>query len=264
MRSAGAGVYCAAMDTPNLPMPPLSDGDVPLTDVIRDAIRQRLLPPGAPLVQSAIAEALGVSRIPVREALQYLASEGLVTFTEDGAKVTSLPAEEVYELWTLRALIESSMAEATARNIGPSELAELRALVDAMDRATDGDEWSDLNYAFHMAMYRVARLPHFAGVAARVLTLIEPYSRVAVKRLEGQDAAQAEHREMIAALERRDAESMREVLERSSIRARKLLVDWAEGRSESTPRAATATAEAARAFASRLFPGGGLPPVAGD
>lgn len=243
------------MDTAHSGALPAIGDEVPITDVIRDAIRQRLLPPGIPLVQSSIAEALGVSRIPVREALQYLASEGLVTFTDDGARVTSLPAEQVYELWTLRALIEPAMAEATVRNIGPSELAELRALVEAMDRTSDGDEWSDLNYAFHMAMYRAARQPHFAGVAGRVLTQIEPYSRVAVKRLDGQQAAQAEHREMIAALERRDGEALREVLERSSTRARELTAGWAVDGSAAAPPAASRTSQAARAFATRLRPG---------
>jgi DNA-binding GntR family transcriptional regulator len=231
-------------------------GEPQIAEVIRDAIRQRLLPPGAPLVQSAIAGAFGVSRIPVREALQYLASEGLVTLGEDGARVTLLSTSEIHELWTLRAVIEASMAEATARNIGPAELEELRVLVDAMDDAKDGDEWSDINYAFHLAMYRIARLPHFAGVATRILTLIEPYSRVVVSRLQGQDAAQSEHREMIAALEARDAERLREVLERSSLRARALMIDWAEGQSPPPRPAATRASEAARAFVGRLFPDG--------
>jgi DNA-binding GntR family transcriptional regulator len=228
-------------------------GEPQIAEVIRDAIRQRLLPPGAPLVQSAIAQAFGVSRIPVREALQYLASEGLVTFGEDGARVTLLSTPEIYELWTLRALIEASMAEATAKNIGPSEFEELRVLVDAMDHAKDGDEWSDINYAFHLSMYRIARLSHFARVATRILTLIEPYSRVAVTSLRGQDAAQSEHREMIAALEDRDAERLREVLERSSHRARALMVDWAEGQSPTPAPATTRASEAARAFVGRLF-----------
>ena len=227
-----------------------------IAEVIRDAIRQRLLPPGAPLVQSAIAEAFGVSRIPVREALQYLASEGLVTLGDDGARVTLLSTAEIYELWSLRAVIEASMADATARNIGPAEFEELRVLVDAMDHAKDGDEWSDINYGFHLAMYRIARLPHFARVATRVLTLIEPYSRVVVGRLQGQDAAQSEHREMIAALEERDAEKLREVLERSSLRARALMIDWAEEESPALRPAETRASEAARAFVGRLFPDG--------
>lgn len=244
------------MNTATFPAISTAAGEgISITDIIRDAIRQRLLAPGTPLVQSAIAEALGVSRIPVREALQYLASEGLVTFTEEGARVMSLRVQEVYELWTLRALIEPAMAEATIRNVGPSDLAELRSLVEAMDQANDGDAWSDLNYAFHMRMYRGADLPHFAAVAARVLTMIEPYSRVAVNRLAGQGAAQAEHHEIIDALADHDVERLREVLERSSIRARGLLVDWAEERSDAAPPAVSATSQAARAFVGRLFAG---------
>lgn len=223
-----------------------------VADVLRDAIRQRLLPPGMPLVQAALAEALGVSRIPVREALQYLASEGLVTFAEEGARVTSLRPDEVHELWSLRALLEPALADAIVRNAGPAELARFRRLVEAMEGARDGDAWSELNYAFHTELYAVARLPHFAAAARRVLTLIEPYSRVAVDRLEGRPAAQAEHRDMLAALEAGDAARLRETLERHSTRARELLVEYAEGE-EAEPTPAGSTSEAARAFAARLF-----------
>jgi len=224
----------------------------PIADILRDAIRQRLLPPGMALVQGALAQALGVSRVPVREALQYLASEGLVTFADDGARVTHLRPAEIHELWSLRALVEPAMAAAIARNVGPSELDELRRLVSQMDDATDGDAWSDLNYGFHRRLYRISRLPHYASVAARILTQIEPHSRVAVNRLEGRPAAQAEHHEMIDALERRDGDALREVLERHSTRARALLVSYAEdedGRHDGDDR----RSEAAKAFAARLF-----------
>lgn len=225
---------------------------VPVVDVLRDAIRQRLLPPGMPLVQSALAEALGVSKIPVREALQYLASEGLVTFAEDGASVTLLAPAEIDELWSLRALLEPALAAAIARNATPPDLERLGGLVREMDDAADGDAWSDLNYAFHGELYAIARLPHFAAAASRVLTQIEPYSRVAVNRLEGRAAAQAEHHELLAALEQADGARAAEVLERHSLRARSLLVEYAEG-TAARPSGATPASAAARAFAARLF-----------
>ena len=82
-----------------------------IADVLREAIRQGLLAPGQPLIQASIAEGMGVSRIPVREALHALAAEGLVTFSDDGgARVTELSPREVDEVWTLRALLESEMA----------------------------------------------------------------------------------------------------------------------------------------------------------
>jgi DNA-binding GntR family transcriptional regulator len=123
--------------------------------------------------------------------------------------------------------------------------------VDEMEGA-EGDTWSDANYAFHLELYRIAAMPHYATTAARVLTLIEPTSRVAVNRLEGRPIAQAEHVEMIAALRRRDADALAEVLERHSTRARALLVQHAE--ELPVPDVAdTATAAAARAFAERLL-----------
>ena len=227
------------------------DERLPLVDLIREAIRQRLLVPGAPLIQSAIADALDVSKIPVREALHALAAEGLVTFTDDGARVTLLSPSEIYEVWTLRSVIEPGMAKAIVRELQPNDLARIATLVEAMGKAADGDEWSDLNYAFHQDLYGISALPHFTRLASHVLTLIEPYSRVAVNRLSGQPAAQAEHREMLVALEDSDAERLEQVLVRHSTRARDLLVDYVVTAVE-RPSRHVATSEAARAFVARL------------
>jgi DNA-binding GntR family transcriptional regulator len=241
----------------NAPEPVVREPGVAVVDVLRDAIRQRLLAPGAPLVQASLASALGVSKIPVREALHSLAAEGLVTFTDEGVRVVALSPAEVHELWSLRALIEPALAGAIVRNAGPADVRALGELVARMDAADDGDAWSDLNFVFHLELARIADLPHYAAVARRVLTLIEPHSRVAVNRLAGRDAAQAEHREMLAAVEARDAERLRAVLEVHATRARDLLVGFAE-RERDTATSVSAAAEAARSFVARLTP----PPAA--
>lgn len=223
---------------------------VRVADVLRDAIRQRLLEPGAPLVQRSLASALGVSKIPVREALHSLASEGLVEFTDEGARVSVLSDTEIHEIWTLRALIEPSMAESICERIGPGDLTRIRTLVEQMDNATDGDEWSDLNYVFHQELYRISAHPHSARLASYLLTLIEPYSRVAVNRLAGQNAAQDEHHAMLDSLESRDAASLADLLRQHSTRARELLASYD---SAAEPiEAASPTSEAARAFVARL------------
>jgi len=244
-------------DAVSAPLPARERG-VPVVDVLRDAIRQRLLAPGAPLVQASLATALGVSKIPVREALHSLAAEGLVTFTDEGVRVVSLSPAEVHELWSLRALVEPALAGAIVHNAGPADLRQLRELVDAMD-AADGDAWSDLNFVFHLELYRIAALPHYAAVARRVLTLIEPHSRVAVNRLAGRDAAQAEHRELLSAIEAHDERRLQGTLEVHATRARELLVGFAE-RERDTAAAVGATAQAARSFAARLV----TPPPVGD
>src|SRR5215203_6201801 len=85
-----------------------------LTGMTADAIRERILRghyrDGEPLRQDAIGAELGVSRIPVREALRQLEAEGLVTFSPHrGAVVSSLSLEEIQELFELRAEIEGDL-----------------------------------------------------------------------------------------------------------------------------------------------------------
>jgi len=227
--------------------------DLSIADVLRESIRQRMLPPGMPLIQQTIADAMGVSRIPVREALQRLASEGLVVFTDDGVRVTELTADEIDELWSLRAVLEAAIAQATVRSTTPAQLAELKELVRRMDEADDADTWSNLNYAFHDTLYIASGLPHFRATALRVLTQIEPYSRVAAGLLEQRPLAQAEHHEMIAALERRDAERLSSLLAGASDRARKKLVTYAAG--SDAPTSPDVTTDAARRLADRLVGG---------
>ncbi len=223
----------------------------PIADVLREAVRQGLLQPGQPLIQNAIAEAMGVSRIPVREALHALAAEGIVTFGEDGgARVTALTPTEVDELWTLRALIEAEMAPGVVRNATERDLVELRALVDAMDDL-DPATWSERNYALHLELYRLSGLRHFADAAERVLNLIEPYSRVVVTVLHEQTEAQAEHHRMVDAVEARDEAALAELLRHHSHRARQALLAYATERERlSEPR--ETTLEAARALARHL------------
>ncbi|MGA0121587.1 MAG: GntR family transcriptional regulator [Gaiellales bacterium] len=222
----------------------------PIADVLREAIRQGLLAPGQPLIQAAIAEAMGVSRIPVREALYTLAAEGVVTFGDDGgARVTELTPAEVDELWTLRALVEAEMAPGVVRNATDRDVASLRALVGAMDDL-DPTTWSERNYALHLELYRLSGLRHFADAAARILNLIEPYSRVAVSVLREQTEAQAEHHRMVDAIAARDEDALSDLLRHHSHRARQALLEYASERDGVAER--ETAAEAARALARHL------------
>ena len=223
----------------------------PIADVLREAIRQGLLQPGQPLIQTSIAEAMGVSRIPVREALYTLAAEGVVTFGEDGgARVTALTPAEVDELWTLRALVEAEMAPGIVRNATDRDVAALRALVDEMDDL-DPATWSERNYVLHLELYRLSGLRHFGDAAARILNLIEPYSRVVVTVLHEQTEAQAEHHRMIEAIEARDGDALSELLRHHSHRARQALLEYTTERERSAEPRETAQ-EAARALARHL------------
>src|SRR5512133_2256076 len=126
-----------------------------------DAIRERILrgryPEGEPLRQDAIGIELGVSRIPVREALRQLEAEGLVTFNPHrGAVVSSLSLADIEEVFALRADIECDLIRRALPRLGDGDVRRAREILDAYDRALrDGEvaAWGALNWQFHAALY---------------------------------------------------------------------------------------------------------------
>jgi DNA-binding GntR family transcriptional regulator len=235
----------------NIGAPPRHSGrKVPVVDVLRDAIRQRLVPPGTPLIQQDVAAALGVSRIPVREALQSLAAEGIVEFSDDGgARVFSLTADEIDELFALRLLIEPAMADAIVRNVSDSDIGYLGDLVAQMDTYGEADPpaWANANHVFHEHLYRSADQRHYFRFARQLLTLVDPYARVAVFHLHGREASQLEHHAMIGALQDRNGEELRQLTHRHISRARVDLIAYATRGDE------VRATDAAERFANRLF-----------
>ncbi len=222
-----------------------------IAELLRESIRFGLLEPGKPLIQAAIAEAMGVSRIPVREALHALAAEGHVTYgMNGGAHVTVLASEDVEELWMLRNLLESYMAVGIVRIATPADIAVLREIVDAMDDL-NGPAWSDSNFTFHKELHRLSGMPRIAVSAGRVLTMTEPYTRLAISVLHARGPSQAEHHQMLDALAVGDGDELARLLLHHSSRARAALLDYAATAAQLVDQKAVTT-EAARSLADHL------------
>ncbi len=137
---------------------------------IRDAILTGELKPGERIRQEAIARQLGTSRIPVREALRQLESEGLVTLVpHSGARVAVMDFERFHELYLLREVIEPMAIYHSAGRLSEEQLAHLAELVDVIaDAGDDSLRWLDADRRFHLESYAAAPLP-------RVLTMIEGF-----------------------------------------------------------------------------------------
>ena len=107
----------------------------PLTKLVTDALRERILagdlPLGERLIEGKLSEELGVSRMPVREALRELAAEGLVTIEpRRGASVTMFSDEQKRELIEVRATLEALNAKLAAKRHDPGQIAELQRILD--------------------------------------------------------------------------------------------------------------------------------------
>lgn len=142
---------------------PLGATHAPLTKLVTAAIRDRIMSGdiklGARLVEGRLSEELGVSRMPVREALRELASEGIVTIEpRRGASVTTFSEEQKREMVEVRATLEALNARLAAKRHDPQQIAELERILEEGARiAENGDlrEFIKQNDRFHEALGNV-------------------------------------------------------------------------------------------------------------
>ena len=125
-----------------------------IVPLLRKEILAGALAAGTPLRQDELAGRFNVSKIPVREALRQLESEGLVEFRpRRGAIVVELTPEDFAEMFDLRIALECRALELAVPNMVEADLRFARDILDDYVEAGDFERWSDLNLRFHLALY---------------------------------------------------------------------------------------------------------------
>jgi DNA-binding GntR family transcriptional regulator len=196
-----------------------------VTASLRDAILDGRLRPGRRISQAGIADELGTSRVPVREALRRLEIEGLVTLVpRSGAWVSKLSFEEYTEVYTIREWLEPPALAASVPHLADEAIAALAALVDGMEAASEPTAWLDLDRRFHLLSYGGAPLPRLRRMIEGFWNTTQQYRRAHLSYLTSSrdlTLVHAEHRLLYAAIGRRDAVGAEQVL-RSHIRRTRL------------------------------------------
>ena len=177
-------------------------------DAIRDGILHGNYAEGEPLRQDALAEELGVSRIPIREALRQLEAEGLVTFNPHrGAIVSSLSLGEIEEVFELRTTIETDLLRRAVPRLTPEQLDQADEVLDRYAsalRSGDVSMWGELNWQFHSTLYAPAGRPVTMGIVQRLHQQSDRYLRMQLALTHGETRANDEHRAIAAAVRSAD------------------------------------------------------------
>ncbi|MEV3914649.1 GntR family transcriptional regulator [Streptomyces canus] len=170
---------------------------------LRNQILQGRLLPGEQIRQEEIAEQLRISRVPVREALSILASEGLLTHRpHQGYFVTKRTAEELAQIRLMLTLLEEELARTV---VWPTEevMAELRSLHEDMAQMVDKPEWMDmvaLNHEFHLRIFGLSPLKLVLDEVRRLWTLADAFIAIDYATPEHRRRTVAQHERILKAL----------------------------------------------------------------
>lgn len=194
-----------------------------MADAVFDRVRELIvsgdLPLGAPLRQDELAERLGVSRTPLREAIARLAAEGLVVSDPHRAAVVCQPSvDELRETYEIREVLEALAGRFAVERCTREHVDALSAVLDEFESAGSVDEWARLNTRFHMTMYAISGRKQLCKLIATMRNRAELFVRLLVTSHGRSRRAEADHREIVAALAAGNADDV-ELRIRSHLRA---------------------------------------------
>jgi DNA-binding GntR family transcriptional regulator len=182
---------------------------------IRRAIRTGVLRPGDRIATHALAEAFGMSHIPIREALRMLEAEGQLVREGRRLQVARLSPDEAEDIYQTRALLERAALELGVPRLTPSDDIRLTTLVDQLERAAAiGDEatYHDLARRFHFLPFERARRPWLLRFLQILWDASARYQRALSEPHRWRSAHTRHHRRLLEALRARDIERVDEIL----------------------------------------------------
>jgi len=195
--------------------PILFSGSEELVDMLRHEIVYGIFHEGAPLRPDELAVQYGVSKIPVREALHALRSEGLVTHRKNlGLTVSALSADEIEEIYIMRAALESIALERALPRLRPADLIEAESTLKKIDATGEIADWVALNWHFHLTLYLPSGMPHLIRTIYTLHNNVIRYLLRYLKLINYIDASQSEHWEILEACKSGSVETAVPILNR--------------------------------------------------
>lgn len=183
-----------------------------IVELLQDAIVRGDLPQGMPLRQERIAQKFGISKIPLREALAKLDAGGFVTtHPRRGVFVSEMSAEKIEEIFQLRLSIEPDLLRYAVPRMTAADMAAVEAIIEKFEAADTGD-LGDINWELHRALYRASGRELSLQILGNLYLHVDRYVRLHMGMIDRQKDSNNDHRELLAACRRRDAEQAVQIL----------------------------------------------------
>lgn len=197
-------------------------------DSLKQAIIRGKISPNEWLVESHIAETLGISRTPVREAIHKLEREGLIERQPRGGfTVLGLNRNDIEETFGLRGLLEGYAARLAALKHEADELKLLEKKIDEFQRALDLNKMDLLpaiNTEFHDLLYGLSKSPKLITMINGLRDQIYRYREMILKQQTFAMTSNLDHKKMLKYIQKRDAQSAERVVKEHILRGRKMVL----------------------------------------
>ena len=186
------------------------------TDLLREHIISGRIAPGTKLVEREVAESLGISRAPARDALMHLEKEGLVVSKRDARYVIQVTERDIRELYQLRLVLEKLAVRLAAENISARNRAELLAKVQEMEQASllkDNPTFIRTDVELHELIWRQANNQHLKRTLDSMVGPIFMFVANNAEHYDWQETLDL-HRELVTCIVSGDAEAASLSIER--------------------------------------------------
>jgi DNA-binding GntR family transcriptional regulator len=201
---------------------------------LKQAIIRGEVAPGDRLVESRLADALDISRTPVREAIHKLEREGLLRrLPKGGFAVMNFSREDIEETFGIRCVLESYAARLAAQNYSEEELLPLEEKLREFQRLLDKgrlDELPRINTEFHNILYALSRSPKLIKMINDLRDQIYRFRRILLEKDKWAEASNNDHQKMLEAIRERNVNRVEKVVKQHIARGRRIVLNALEQR----------------------------------
>jgi DNA-binding GntR family transcriptional regulator len=186
------------------------------------------IPPGIRIIENELADSMGISRTPVREAVHRLAAEGFLDpLPKGGYAVRGLTVSGVEETFDIRSTLESFAAFLAAKRFTDEELVPLEEKIDEFQRCLDGNDLAKLtriNTDFHELLYALSRSPRLIKMINDLRDDIFLLRKVMLNSADMARLSNKDHQEMIRAMKRGESEKVEKLVKKHILRGKEYVL----------------------------------------
>lgn len=193
-------------------------------DYLKNAIIDQTIEPGARLVESKIADMLGISRTPLREALHKLEKEDWIEKNPSGGfQVVTLTKDDIEQTFGIRSVLEAYAARLAAENHQDRDLAPLEKKIEEFKvclEAGDSDNLQKINTQFHDLLYGLSKSPKLIKMINQLRAQISRFRQIILKQDEYAHRSNEDHVKMLAAMKNRDGKTVEQLVRQHIIKGK--------------------------------------------